>query len=138
MFGPQLGPCVEHYLDRDTKRHLNNSTSMPESGGKHQPEVHAPGVAAPWRASATVRRGAPPRHRRAWHRGFCGEGHLAQVSIGEPAAAGARPGVIPRITPGGMSRACRADTDVGTGKGQPLSESGPVPPCPARSTPWHR
>jgi hypothetical protein len=36
MFGLQLGPCIEHYLDRDTKKRLNNSFSMPEFRAKRQ------------------------------------------------------------------------------------------------------
>lgn len=43
MFGLWLGPCIEHYLDRDTKKHLNNSSSMPDYGRKRQP---APGAGA--------------------------------------------------------------------------------------------
>jgi hypothetical protein len=36
MFGLQPGPCTEHYLGRDTKKHLNNSSSMPELRAKSE------------------------------------------------------------------------------------------------------
>ena len=36
MFGLWLGPCDEHYLDRDSKKHLNNSISMPDSASLRQ------------------------------------------------------------------------------------------------------